>query len=766
MPRPQIITANGNAQVSTAQSKFGGSSLAFDGSGDYLTTTYSSEFWKWNETDYTIEFWGRFNSVTGGSIPVQIGLMAPTGGLNYWSFGIASGQIIFYYWNGSTNSVNSNTTINALNAWDHFAFVYTKSNNTIKLFYNGTNIASEVVSGTPQFQDVGATVISIGQFNNTAMNGYLDEIRVSNNARYTSNFTPATSAFTNDANTLLLIHADGTNGSTSIVDDYPTGVIEQGAAVLTSTSSINCIPGDADPFYIESGYIDAGYYESFLILQEFESNLYSVATLNSSVGLIKNASVALTTISNLSSPIELIKNALVALTATTSVSCTISHIEGADLFAFTEAAIAVQVDRIRDNNIAATSVFSVATDVERIQQGDADANAIFSAIINGLRSRDVNLDAQAAFSFNVQEDLFKDFVVSISSDISVIADVQVTREAISALDAESNITALPDKVKIISESLSSEFAVSIVADRFRDDSSAMLGVFSLEAELSPVGAVVVLAEGNFVSEFLIVADTDISLTKSSDVNLDSQFSLEANANYIVDNVIITDSIASILTAVVKTVAVQIPLDCNTVVSADASRSRSTEVSLSINATLDVLAVKTTSTSSTISSEFTQTATANRIRNVSASIEALASKLTAVVRIAGLLSDFAVVSTLTASGVVNRGARGAFTSIATLASLPIKQVSTSALITSRGTVSAIIGVRKPLSAAFTSALTFVVAIRDLRLDEIVYVIPGENYVYKIISESRLHDIYGETRIRSVIGESRIRTITGESRIETI
>jgi hypothetical protein len=38
---------------------------------------------------------------------------------------------------------------------------------------------------------------------------YLDEMRISNTARWTSNFTPATSAYTTDANTKLLVHGDG-----------------------------------------------------------------------------------------------------------------------------------------------------------------------------------------------------------------------------------------------------------------------------------------------------------------------------------------------------------------------------------------------------------------------------------------------------------------------------------------------------------------------------------------------------------------------------
>jgi hypothetical protein len=36
-PTPKTVTAVGNAQISTAQSKFGGASIAFDGTGDYLT---------------------------------------------------------------------------------------------------------------------------------------------------------------------------------------------------------------------------------------------------------------------------------------------------------------------------------------------------------------------------------------------------------------------------------------------------------------------------------------------------------------------------------------------------------------------------------------------------------------------------------------------------------------------------------------------------------------------------------------------------------
>jgi hypothetical protein len=55
-PSPKTVTAVGNAQISTAQSKFGGASIAFDGSGDYLTVLNSSQF-NFGVDDFTIEAW-------------------------------------------------------------------------------------------------------------------------------------------------------------------------------------------------------------------------------------------------------------------------------------------------------------------------------------------------------------------------------------------------------------------------------------------------------------------------------------------------------------------------------------------------------------------------------------------------------------------------------------------------------------------------------------------------------------------------------------
>jgi len=69
-------------------------------------------------------------------------------------------------------------------------------------------------------------VFAIGRTRGSAdMEGYIDEIRISDVARYPSGtpFTPSSTQFTSDANTLLLIHGgeakSGTTGSGATFTD-------------------------------------------------------------------------------------------------------------------------------------------------------------------------------------------------------------------------------------------------------------------------------------------------------------------------------------------------------------------------------------------------------------------------------------------------------------------------------------------------------------------------------------------------------------------
>lgn len=205
-----IVTANGNAQVDTADYKFGGSSLELDGTGDYLLmdSTYNSNFSFTG--DFTVECWA--NADTLGT-NLLVNNWAP----GFW-FGYLSSTAFNVYLN-NTLVVSGGDPSVGTGSWAHYAV--TRSGTDVKIFINGTQLGSTgTASGTIDMQD--ATAIGANYDNGSVKqywDGHIDEVRFSDVARYTANFTAPTAPFVNDSNTLLLLHMDGTDGSTTFLDD-------------------------------------------------------------------------------------------------------------------------------------------------------------------------------------------------------------------------------------------------------------------------------------------------------------------------------------------------------------------------------------------------------------------------------------------------------------------------------------------------------------------------------------------------------------------
>jgi hypothetical protein len=193
----QTITRFGNTAVSTAQSQFGGASMILDGNGDYLRTQFTLPAVK------TIECWVRLNNVSGEKYVFRFHNSSDTFS---WVMGVLNANI--YMFAGGTTTGGS---ISA-NTWTHICLVDNGSN--MFLAVNGVFSGQRGSAGA-----ITDCLIYLGGFSNAfGVNGYIDELRISNVQRYFANFTPA-GPFTNDANTLLLIHANGTNGSTTFTDD-------------------------------------------------------------------------------------------------------------------------------------------------------------------------------------------------------------------------------------------------------------------------------------------------------------------------------------------------------------------------------------------------------------------------------------------------------------------------------------------------------------------------------------------------------------------
>jgi hypothetical protein len=186
-------------------------SVEFDGSGDYLTLSYSNTDFDWWTASFTIEAWVYAGSWSASSFFPIVGNMEPTSSANNWSLApLSTGVLRFYYFNGGGVIINSTGTLPA-GQWNHIAV--THSSSTIRLFINGILDTSTAVSGTPQSSN--GIPLTIGQYNNTCAKGFISNLRIiKGTALYTQNFIPPTRKLIRLPGTVLLCCQDNTSVTT------------------------------------------------------------------------------------------------------------------------------------------------------------------------------------------------------------------------------------------------------------------------------------------------------------------------------------------------------------------------------------------------------------------------------------------------------------------------------------------------------------------------------------------------------------------------
>ena len=183
------ITANGNAQIDTAYKKFGTGALLLDGVGDYLSVPDHDD-WDFETGDWTIDFWLRFNNYATTTFPTM------------FNSGDTDGVWIFYNNNAAALEIQvigsyvQNAWSPANGTWYHVAAV--RKGNAVKSFIDGNQIGSDFdvsgkdITGLTSGLKLGIDSLLISSY---ALDGWMDEIRVSNIARWTSNFTPPARAY-------------------------------------------------------------------------------------------------------------------------------------------------------------------------------------------------------------------------------------------------------------------------------------------------------------------------------------------------------------------------------------------------------------------------------------------------------------------------------------------------------------------------------------------------------------------------------------------
>lgn len=184
-------TANGNAQIDTAQSRFGGASLLCDGTGDYVTTTDNADF-TLGSGDFTIDTWVNVAGGSGGvrAICGQADSSATgstrTADIVLLNTNVFAGNVGI----GSTVTTVTGTTTITSSGWHHVAL--TRSGNTLRLFVDGIQEGGNTnISGSINDSSNAYSVGRLGEFTTLTWNGWIDNFRLSVGiARWTANFTP------------------------------------------------------------------------------------------------------------------------------------------------------------------------------------------------------------------------------------------------------------------------------------------------------------------------------------------------------------------------------------------------------------------------------------------------------------------------------------------------------------------------------------------------------------------------------------------------
>lgn len=199
----KIWTVNGNAQIDTAQKKFGTGAGLFDGTGDWIDTPDHDDF-NVGSGNFSIDFWVRRNTIgTQQHVCGQVDSSATSAN---WSFSVkflVGNTLEFRVTSGTTiYSATSVGTITDSN-WHHIACV--RDGNTTRIFIDGTADGTANVTGVTVNNSTSKVAIGrLGEFDGQYLNGWVDEFRFSKGiARWTANFTPPTTEYSGPSATVI-----------------------------------------------------------------------------------------------------------------------------------------------------------------------------------------------------------------------------------------------------------------------------------------------------------------------------------------------------------------------------------------------------------------------------------------------------------------------------------------------------------------------------------------------------------------------------------
>ena len=182
-------TDTSDSEEPTDTSEPGCAAVVFDATSDAVS--FPNDAALKLGASWTIEMWIYPSGESGGLYTKGTGT-SPITSVEMQYFGLSGGAPYAYFANGSAgaSSLFATKSVTA-GAWNHVAWV--ANDDVLTIFVGGKSSGS---TNTETDATDGSGEASIGYHSSlaaTAVNGYVSDVRISNYARYTSSFSPATS---------------------------------------------------------------------------------------------------------------------------------------------------------------------------------------------------------------------------------------------------------------------------------------------------------------------------------------------------------------------------------------------------------------------------------------------------------------------------------------------------------------------------------------------------------------------------------------------
>lgn len=228
----KVATIGGDAKLNTAIRQFGTASLLLDGTGDFVSFASNNDF-AFGTGDFTIE--GFAYRIGGGIVQTIVDMRTAATDISINVRLDTSNRFVLFV---SGSIVIQGTTTVTDNTWVHWAI--SRVSGTTRLYVGGLQDGA----GYADTNNYAARPFRLGSDYTAAngFNGQLDSVRVKNGVAVYSTVptitVPSTEFVYDNATTVLLLNFNGTNNSTTILnnaDDWTA--VEYGKGIFVAMAS-------------------------------------------------------------------------------------------------------------------------------------------------------------------------------------------------------------------------------------------------------------------------------------------------------------------------------------------------------------------------------------------------------------------------------------------------------------------------------------------------------------------------------------------------